>query len=71
MHTRLLGAAGIACFGGVLAVDAHAWPDTYLGRLETFALIEELNREALAAHRAREPYTGRNQQHESHDSGGG
>jgi chorismate-pyruvate lyase len=31
------------------AVDAHAWPDTYLGRLETFALIEELNGELLAS----------------------
>jgi hypothetical protein len=51
MGSRILVAVGIMliAIAPARAMDARAWPGTFLGRLQTFALIEELNGELLAS----------------------
>lgn len=50
-YALIFVAAGMTLFATAAApaTDAYMWPNTALGRLETFALIEELNGKLLAS----------------------
>jgi chorismate-pyruvate lyase len=54
MQSKALFGALVAalCSQATLAQDAQPWPDSFVGRLEVFALMEQLNGELLASRSA-------------------
>ena len=51
-HAFVAALGTIYCVQAAVAQGAHPWPDSFVGRLEVLALIEQLNGAILASHSA-------------------